>query len=211
MTADNGSSRSQADVHNDVRGDIQVDDARQLANTLNDTLVRWYIDFNHGPQKRYPRICLPVIEAEDLKTFSDALVPFIDRGARVEASQILDKFGIADPEKGAEVLFPKGAQPAPAETPEPALNRSLALALNAEQTEDDNDLLEIRDALLDEWQPVMEEIINPIQTLLEQSQGFEDFREGLVKLVESGELDAGQMISALARGTFISRAMGESD
>ena len=215
MTADSGSSYSQAQIHNEVRRDIQIDDARQLANTLNDTIVRWFIDFNFGEQQNYPRICLPVIEPEDLKAFSEALTPFVDRGLPVEASQVLDKFGIADPDKGAQLLHPQG-QP-PATTPDNddnsslALNRSLSLALNSQEQDDEADLIEIRDTMLDEWQPVMEEILDPVQKVLAESESFEEFQAGLVQLVASGELEANKLIAALARGTFITRAMGESE
>jgi len=115
MTTDDGSSQSQANVHNEVRLDILRADAKQLAATLNRDLVRTFIDLNFGPQERYPRIVLQVTEAEDLKALADALGPFIDRGLRVEESAILDKFGLAAPEAGAAILRPQhAAQPLPA-------------------------------------------------------------------------------------------------
>ncbi len=60
MTADDGSSNAQAQVHNDVRVDILEADAKALANTLNRDLLRPYIDLNFGPQADYPRIELEV-------------------------------------------------------------------------------------------------------------------------------------------------------
>ena len=226
MTADNGSSRSQADVHNDVRGDIQADDARQLEATLNGSLVRWVIDFNFGPQKHYPRICLPIIEPEDLKGFSEAVTPLIDRGMKVEASGIRDKFGLPDPDDDAELLHPQG-QPQPAPSGDTALNRSRAsgglalpsgstggntstLGLNRED-EDDSDLMEIRDALLAEWQPVMEEIVDPVERLLKSSKDYDEFRLGLLEMVDSGEMPLSKLFGALAKGTFVGLALGESD
>ncbi|MGK4387738.1 phage portal protein family protein [Ectopseudomonas oleovorans] len=50
MTTDDGSSQSQANVHNEVRMDILRADAKQLAATLNRDLVRTFIDLNFGPQ-----------------------------------------------------------------------------------------------------------------------------------------------------------------
>ena len=44
MTSDNGSSQAQANVHNDVRHDIAVSDARSLTGSLNRDLVMPYVD-----------------------------------------------------------------------------------------------------------------------------------------------------------------------
>ena len=106
MTADDGSSLSQAQVHDEVRGDILRSDARQLADTLNRDLVRPFIDLNYGPRDRgeYPRLCLPVPEPEDIKTLAESLEKLVPLGLRVEGSVIRDKLGLPDPEDGAEVL-----------------------------------------------------------------------------------------------------------
>ena len=106
MTADDGSSRAQAEVHDAVRGDILRSDARQLADTLNRDLVRPFIDLNHGPRERgeYPRLLLPVPEPEDIEALTAALAKLVPLGLRVEASVVRDKLGLPDPEEGAEVL-----------------------------------------------------------------------------------------------------------
>ncbi len=104
MTADDGSSQSQAKVHDEVRGDILRSDARQLADTLNRDLVRPFIDLNRGPQDRYPRLALPVNDMEDIRTLAEALEKLVPLGLGVEASVIRDKLGLPDPEDGAELL-----------------------------------------------------------------------------------------------------------
>ena len=208
MTADDGSSQSQANVHNDVRGDIQKDDARQLANTLQ-TLVQWYIDLNHGPQERYPRITLPIIEPEDLKTLADAIGPMIDRGLKIEKSQLLDRFGFADPDEGAELMQPVGA-PAVPPVSEPALNHSLAL--NSEQNDPvETSLEEIEREMLAEWEPVMKPILDPVQTLADECEDLEEFLARLPELLEDGAMDASKLITKLAEGTFKARGVGDAD
>jgi phage gp29-like protein len=52
MTADDGSSHAQANVHNDVREDIQRADAHHLSGTLNRDLVKPFVDLNYGMQRR---------------------------------------------------------------------------------------------------------------------------------------------------------------
>ncbi|MCM0081789.1 DUF935 domain-containing protein [Geomonas sp. Red32] len=65
MTADDGSSQSQALVHDEVRNDIRDSDAIQLADTLNRDLVRPWVDLNFGPQEHYPRIVFVTAEPDD--------------------------------------------------------------------------------------------------------------------------------------------------
>jgi phage gp29-like protein len=66
MTADDGSSQSQAKVHDEVRGDIRDSDALQLAATINRDLVRAFVDLNWGPQAKYPTFKFITAEPDDL-------------------------------------------------------------------------------------------------------------------------------------------------
>jgi phage gp29-like protein len=111
MTADDGSSLAQAKVHNEVRRDRVINDARQLASTITRDIVIPFVDLNFGKQEQYPICRFDTSEPEDLKLFADSLAPFIDRGLKIEASQIRDKFGLDEPAKDAEVLTPQGYAP----------------------------------------------------------------------------------------------------
>ena len=204
MTSDDGSSQSQANVHNDVRSDIQKDDARQLANTLQ-TLVQWYIDLNYGPQEKYPRLRLPIIEPEDLVALSNALEPMIDRGLKIEQSQLLDRFGFADADEGAGLMHPQG-QGQPVSKP-PALNHSLAL--NSEQGNSDERVMEdLENEMLNEWEPVMKPILDPVQKLADECEDLEEFLARLPELLETDAMDASKLIAKLAEGTFKARGLG---
>lgn len=107
MTADDGSSQSQANVHNDVRADIKDHDAMYVARTIRRDLIAPIVGYRFGWDKNLPTYRLGIDEPEDLKAMSDALVPLIDRGLPVEISVILDKFGIEEPADGAAILKPK--------------------------------------------------------------------------------------------------------
>ena len=112
MTADNGSSLAQAEVHDLVRKDIRDDDIQELQDTLNRDFIRVIVDLNFGPRPRpqdYPRIDIYEEEEEDLQALANALTPFIDRGLPVEAAVILDKFGLELPDAGAVLLQPQGS------------------------------------------------------------------------------------------------------
>ena len=213
MTTDDGSSQSQATVHNDVRLDILKADAKQLAATLNRYLVRLFVDLNYGPQENYPRIVLQVSEPEDLKSLADALAPFIDRGLQVEQSAILDRFGLAAPTAGARLLQPQHAAP-PLPT---ALNTEQRCtcpgcgghhqALNQEQKPRDS-LDTLVDEATAEWVPVMRPLLDPVLQLAEQSQDFDAFRAGLAGLLE--QMDDSALIEQLARAAFKARGQGDA-
>lgn len=213
MTTDDGSSQSQATVHNDVRLDILKADAKQLAATLNRYLVRLFVDLNYGPQQNYPRIVLQVSEPEDLKSLADALTPFIDRGLQVEQSAILDRFGLAAPTDGARLLQPKStSQPL---TPGLNTERPCACpacggqrrALNQEQSQRDAlDLL--ADEAAADWQAVMTPVLDPLRQLAEQAQDFDEFRTRLPELLE--QMDDVALVEQLARAAFKARGMGDA-
>jgi phage gp29-like protein len=99
-------SRAAAEVHDVVRRDIATDDARRVSATFNRDLVKPLIDLNRGPRRRYPQIKIGFEDQEDLSQLSTALVPLIDRGLPVAQSDILDKFGLSQPEEGAPILHP---------------------------------------------------------------------------------------------------------
>lgn len=113
MTADDGSSRSQAEVHADVRDDIVRDDARQVCGTLSDQLVAWYCGLNHPPRPAGPpRIELPrPPEAIDLPS----IVQAAQAGLRVPTSWLYERLGIPVPGDADEVLT---GRPGPAPPPE---------------------------------------------------------------------------------------------
>jgi phage gp29-like protein len=128
MTTDNGSSQSQATVHNEVRQDLRDSDAMQLADTLNDQLVRPFIDYNFGTQTEYPRIEFDTAEPEDAVNFSQAATPLIQAGAKVKQNEVRNRLGLSDleGEEGNSYIAPSESSAA-ASTP--ATDRQL----NAEQ------------------------------------------------------------------------------
>lgn len=211
MTTDDGSSQSQANVHNEVRKDILKADAKQLAATVNRDLVRVFVDLNYGEQEDYPKVVLQVTEPEDLKALADALAPFIDRGLLVDSATILDKFGLAAPEAGAVVLRPQGGT-----LPPQALNHeqvcrchacsSQRKALNAEQQQRD-ELDQLADDDLSDWEPLLRPVLDPIQALANKAKSFDEFQAGLAGLLD--EMDPAKLIEALARASFKARALGD--
>lgn len=209
MTTDNGSSMSQAKVHDEVREDIQEDDSADLADTLNRDFVRPFIDLNYGAQKEYPRIEINVPKPEDVKALAEALERLVPLGLRVEESVIRDKLGVPDPAEGAVLLQPIGQQPATAT----AANHSstcqcggVSRALNRSSADPLDLLDEQADAAAEDWEPVMRPVIDPVQALADESESYEDFLGKLPMLID--EMGADELVKRLALETFKARVDG---
>lgn len=202
MTADDGSSQSQANVHNEVRIDILKSDAKQLNDTLNRDLVRPYIDLNYGPQKHYPQIKLFVEELEDLELLANSLDKLVPLGLKVKTSEIRDKFGLSDPDEKDEVLTVGQAIA-------PALNHQ-SVALNAQANTDEIDTLAEQHA--DDWQPHIKPIVNDVNQLIDQliadGKTLDDLRSALAQLTQK---DNDKSIDDLTAATFKAQAIGDAD
>jgi len=204
MTSDDGSSQSQATVHNDVRMDILKDDALQLAATINRDLVRPFIDLNFGPPAsgKYPRLLLPVREPEDIAALTDALSKLVPLGLRVEASVVRDRLGFPDPADDAEVLgSPLRTEPGMAANRERRASNSEADALD--------ELGPIAAEALDGWEEQLGPVVNPIQELADKSQSYEEFLAKLPDLLQS--MDPSALVRGLALAAFKARGLGDAE
>jgi phage gp29-like protein len=210
MTSDDGSSQSQATVHNEVRKDILKADARQLAATINRDLVRPFIDLNFGPPPsgKYPRLVLPVREAEDVKALTDALAKLVPLGLRVEASVVRDRLGFPDPADGAEVLgqpMQQGQDGTATNRVRRAVNRTGAESGGIDASGVD-ELDQLAAEALDEWEPLVVPLVDPIQELADKSGTYEEFMAGLPGLLE--KMDPSALVRGLAVAAFKARGQG---
>lgn len=219
MTADDGSSQSQATVHNEVREDIQEDDAADLADTLNRDFVRPFIDLNFGPQPAYPAIEIRVPQPEDLTLLATTLEKLVPLGLRVQESEVRDRLGFADPDEGAVLLRAPGQTTPPdaEEETDTANNRAnnrtghhcpaCATAMNRTGATDEID--ELAEAAAADWEPVMAEVLDPIQALANEVESYEEFLARLPSL--AGEMGGEALIQRLALETFKARGTGDAN
>lgn len=206
MTADNGSSQAQATVHNEVRIDIAKWDARQLESSVNEYLIKPYIILNWGVQQRYPKVRIKVPEPEDLKMLVESITPLVDRGLKVSASEMADKFGLSLVKAGEETLLPlqSGGMPGlPVAT-----NRRIAINRVMSTADADAEIDALTNEAMSEWEQVAEEFMNPIIELANKSASYEEFAAGLPALQE--QLGAEQFIAQMAQYMFQLRGLGDN-
>lgn len=104
MTADDGSSMAQAQIHNEVRLDILKADGKQLAATYNRDLIIPFVNVNFGPQEVYPQVSFPVAEPEDINALSQALGTLVPLGLKVAQREIREKLALSEPAQEDEIL-----------------------------------------------------------------------------------------------------------
>lgn len=211
MTTDDGSSLSQASVHNEVRLDLRDYDARQLAKTLNRDLVRPFIDLNFGPQTAYPQIRLYQEEAEDLEPWIKAVGEAVDRGVEVEQSQVRDRLGLSDPDPEARskglLMRPKGAPAEPASQGLPVETNQRQVALNRRELSE-GELDELIEGGLEDWVQQLDPTISAIEKLAADSADEAEFLERLPKLLN--DVDASPFMRRIATQAFKAFALGDA-
>ena len=191
----------------DVRRDIKRADAKQLQNTINRSVVKWFIDLNFGPQDKYPRVLFPVQEPEDLTAIANGLNTLVPLGLKVEQSWARDKFGIPEPEDDADLLVAPQAN-----VNSLALNRAgrhYFQALNRQgNTTDEIDALAA--GAVDDWEEQMQPVIDPIQQLADSVDSFEEFFEKLPALLEEEGINESELVKRLAKTMFQARGLGDA-
>ncbi|AVI67227.1 hypothetical protein CKQ84_15785 [Shewanella sp. WE21] len=208
MTADNGSSQSQATVHNEVRIDIAKWDARQLESSINEYLIKPYIILNWGVQLRYPKVRIKVPEPEDLKMFVESITPLVDRGLKVSTSEMSDKFGLSTVKDGEETLVP--LQSASMLDMPISMNRQheQRIAINRVMNTAEAEIDALTNEAMSEWEQVADEFMNPIIELANKSATYDEFAAGLPALQE--QLGAEQFIAQMAQYMFQLRGLGDN-
>ena len=201
MTSDDGSSRSQAEVHNQVRQDIIDADGLQLAKSLNRDLVRPFVALNYGPQERYPSIALQRVDAQDVKLVADALSSLVPLGLRVRAEEVRGLLGLSHPEEDDEVLeLPSDA---PAAATDTAINT--ALAINAAGDGQDA-LTALLDDAADDWQEITDDLLAALDPIFTAASDYDDLI-GRLQTALAG-WSPGAVAELVASVTFKARAHG---
>lgn len=222
-----GSSKAGEEVLDKVRADIKKSDARDLALTLMDQLIRPVVDLNFGPQKAYPNLHFPIPERKDLQVWSDAVGKFVDRGLEVEASQIYDQLGLKEPAAGAKLLrtpdaggpMPKPAQVTPVEKAAAASPYRLdpricpscgpaRLAGDSAGADEMDDVDELVAEALEGWRPDMSPVVAAIRAAADEATSHETFQAALDRIAP--DLPVARLARRLAKLGMIGKGLGDA-
>jgi phage gp29-like protein len=207
--------------HREVQEDIERADCSALSAIINRDLIQPWMSLEFGPQKTYPRIEISRPEPEDLAAFSSAIAPLIDRGLRVAAKPVLEKFGLPEPEADAEILQPATKTPPQVRSPDTDLDASAPTSvfkgglkglpeekrpgaalkeegLSAAKKQGGSPVEVLTEQMADRGAAPMRSLIDQLEAMLNASSSFDEFRVNLAAAYP--EMDASSLSALLAQG-----------
>lgn len=173
------STNALGNVHNEVRHDLLVADARQLAGTLTRDLVYPLIALNTSGidgLRRCPRFVFDTTEPEDLSLYSEAVPKLVGVGMRIPARWAHEKLRIPEAEGNEPVLAAPAAAPAFAT----AKAHATAALKGTEPADAAHPSDPIAERLTQETSPAMAAWLARIEAMLAAAGSLEEFRQMLL-------------------------------
>jgi phage gp29-like protein len=206
-------------VHDGLREDIEVSDARQLSATVNRDLVRPLIDLNRGRRKKYPKVIIGRPDEEDVATLVDNVVKLVPLGLQVGMATMQKKIGLPAPAADDELLSPRRSDtPAPAperDRDEKHPARSAAphqITLNSTRLAGQADAIDeaVGEIMADGgWRPLIEPVVEGLADELAGAQSPDEARAILRRRAET--MGVAAFTTMLANAAFGARLAGEAD
>ena len=202
MSTDAEGGQYKGDLHNEIRLEIKRADARQLAATIFRDLILPYIRFNFGEMEEYPEFRIVVPEPEDIPAIVNAVTSLVPLGFKVKADDLYGKLGLTKPEDTDDVLTPA----APAMPFMDGINTEL----NSQEDDDRDEIDELGDEELSDWQPVMQPFYDELAKIAGECDSFDAFMARMGELERRFEQKP-EIIEKLALAMFKARALGALD
>ncbi|MFQ5774024.1 MAG: DUF935 domain-containing protein [Kiloniellaceae bacterium] len=198
-------SRAAAQVHDEVRGDIERADSKQLAARLNCDLVRPIVDLNRGPQKVYPRIVIGRPEQVDVPELTDSVSKLVPLGLPVGKEEMRRKIGLGELDKAADLLIAPQAAPPPQAPPGTAEAAARRGGVGLDDSIDD-----LAEQILadDGWEALMAPLVEDVRRILRESRTLQEARDRLAEIL--GEDNTGTFVGTLTKALFQGRLAGET-
>lgn len=108
LTSDSGGgSYAQGKVHNDVRHDLTIADAKSLAATFQNSVIRPLVEYNFGSGQNIPLFQFDCQDNDDPNVLIGIYKTLTcDMGLEIPKSHIRKKFAIPEPKDNEEVITP---------------------------------------------------------------------------------------------------------
>jgi phage gp29-like protein len=202
MTTDDGSSKSQADVHMDVRQDVVKSDADLVCRSFTEGPVRWLTEWNF-PGAAVPQVWRKIEDEPDLKSEAERDKLVYETGYRRPLAHLQETYGgewepvqqQAAPEAPAVPgATPPGIQPAAAQFAE-------------RQPSDAPERLTAK--LSDAAGTVLDGMVDQVRELVAKAASMEEVRDGLLELY--GAMDPAQLGNLMQRAFVAAELAGRAE
>lgn len=194
------------EAQNDVRQDILEADADLLDACLNETLIKWLVDYNYPGVTDYPKIRTHAAPKPDLKERSEIDERLATRiGLPVSKKYFYETYNVPEPDEGEEVVEPnlRTAEPQDSRTTE-GLNGEFADRLRERFSQEDVDNLARAGAK--SAGEAVEAMLGPVLDMIEDAKSFEAIGERIYTLYPG--LSSDQFQELLGRAMFASALTG---
>jgi phage gp29-like protein len=212
MTTDNGSSRSQAEVHERVSQTLTEADSDLLCGTFNNGPVKWWTEWNF-PGATAPKVYRRTEPEEDLGMRAERDTKIKGLGYEPTEEYILETYGEGWEKTQAPAVVP-GAMPpgfgGPAGNADPtqfAEGEYAALqALRAARRGDQQALAEAAVSFAEQYETILGRQVGAILNAAEESGDPEVFRRRLNEILE--QQPSAPAVAKLQRGGIFATLMG---
>lgn len=198
-----------AKEHRLVQEDIERADARLVSTSLTRQVGAAIIAFNFGPQDAYPKILIGRPDEVPIEVVVNAIDKLGPQGLRVEASQLRDRLGFAEPAKDAEVVGGRAAPaPQPGAPPSPPATQAMArrlLSLHASQPDPEH-LDQLTERLAEDAQGALAGLTAAVRAELEAATDMQDLADRIARM----NLDPQALAEAIGRGLALAHLVGEA-
>lgn len=210
MTTDNGSSRSQAEVHEGVRDHVVKADADLLCESFNNGPAKWFAEFNFAGAKP-PRVCRRTEPPEDLKSRAERDKKIKALGYEPTEEYIEETYGPGWKKSQAADAMLQGlpGMRRPGQRPEDDPDFAELAALAAVKSIHRNDqraLVDAASAFASKYEQILGDRVRQLVAFAEGSGDYETMRKHLNEiLAEGAPLDA---VDKIRRANWMSRLLG---
>jgi len=181
-----------------VRQDILEADADLLDACLNESLIRWIVDYNFPGVVEYPKIKTHAERKPDLKERSEIdKTVTSDIGVPVGRKYFYETYGIPEPAEDEEIV----------ESPQ----RSTPMAFATKQgrfTPEQENIEGLVGESVDHAARAMKGLETPVKKLITGANSLEEIRDGLYALY--GEMDQTELEELVARAMYVAELYGRS-
>ncbi|WP_196221051.1 DUF935 domain-containing protein, partial [Sansalvadorimonas verongulae] len=204
MTTDDGSSRSQAEVHQGVADTVIKADADLLCESFNQQVVAWLTAWNF-PTANPPRVWRNTEPEEDLKARAERDNKIATLGYEPTEEYILSTYGEGWKKKKEASPMPPAGTGAPVL---PAEFREVSdLTLHrAGLREDQQSLVDAAGFLASKYRDLYGKRVEQLLSYMEETDDLETFREKLTEMME--DIPDDKAVETVQKATLFSRLMG---